>query len=465
MRTPTATLPLSAEQRAVLLSIAKSQTAPHREVRRAKALLLAADGMATYRIAAEIGASPASVTTWRARFTEEGVPDLGKVRKGRGRKPTIPQDKVEEIVRATTTTTPPASTQWSTRTMAEAQGVGATTIQRIWSSRKLQPHRVDPFNVSTDPHFEEQLMDVVGLHLNPSDRAVVLRVDEESRAALARGVLSLISGSQQNAYFGRPRTRRPASREQEIRKGVRLKKKLVKAFRWESFQDPVRTAVLIRDIGDEDYPNFVDAPDFLRTKPEPWHMAAVLRCSHEGLMICRMTAEGWCMPDGSWDVLQDTLRDMSLGGFHYEYRNSLGLDVPPLNGTEEAWEAFGAVNPGERVDIDFVQLLPYESIREVDEVGDLVSKAPHLFCTFAGESGPYSPDWRTFGTTKGAHVTHELLRSDRRGLFPEDLAGTSTLLELVTRVQLAISDGAYFAELATLFRTEMAAQFTGFGHP
>ena len=151
MRTPTAALPMSDGQREVLLSIAKSQTAPHREVQRAKALVLAADGMATYRVAAEVGVSPASVAKWRTRFAEEGLRDLGKVRKGRGRKPTIPQAKVEAIVRATTDTTPPASTHWSTRTMARAQGVSATTVQRIWSSRKLQPHRVDTFKVLDRP--------------------------------------------------------------------------------------------------------------------------------------------------------------------------------------------------------------------------------------------------------------------------------------------------------------------------
>ena len=172
---------MSDGQREVLLSIAKSQTAPHREVQRAKALVLAADGMATYRVAAEVGVSPASVAKWRTRFAEEGLRDLGKVRKGRGRKPTIPQAKVEAIVRATTDTTPPASTHWSTRTMARAQGVSATTVQRIWSSRKLQPHRVDTFKVSTDPEFESKLVDVVGLYLNPPDQAVVLCVDEKSQ--------------------------------------------------------------------------------------------------------------------------------------------------------------------------------------------------------------------------------------------------------------------------------------------
>jgi len=181
MRMPTAALPMSDAQRAVLSHIAKSQSAAHREVQRAKALLMAAEGLATSRIAALIDVSPTSVAKWRARFAEDGLRDLGKVRKGRGRKPSIPADKVEAIVQATTGSRPQAATHWSCRSMARAQGVSATTVQRIWSSRKLQPHRVSTFKLSTDPRFEEKLVDVVGLYLSPPDQAVVLCMDEKSQ--------------------------------------------------------------------------------------------------------------------------------------------------------------------------------------------------------------------------------------------------------------------------------------------
>jgi len=165
----------------MLVSVAKSQATSHREVQRAKALLMAQDGLATYRIAASLGVSPASVTSWRNRFSEEGLRNFGKVRSGRGRKPSIPQKKVEAIVHATTATKPETATHWSIRSMAHSQGVSATTIQRIWSSRKLQPHRVSTFKLSTDPRFEEKLVDIVGLYLNPPDRAVVLCMDEKSQ--------------------------------------------------------------------------------------------------------------------------------------------------------------------------------------------------------------------------------------------------------------------------------------------
>jgi transposase len=118
---------------------------------------------------------------WRTRFTEEGLAKLGEVRKGRGRKPSIPAAKVEAIVDATLHEAPPGETHWSCRTMAKAQAVSSTTVQRIWSARGLKPHLVKTFKLSNDPHFEEKLIDVVGLYLNPPDKAVLLCMDEKSQ--------------------------------------------------------------------------------------------------------------------------------------------------------------------------------------------------------------------------------------------------------------------------------------------
>jgi transposase len=98
MRKPVAALEISVGQRELLESVARSQSGAHREVIRAKALLMAADGVANTAIAQALSVSPASVANWRARFAEEGLAKLGQVRKGRGRKPTIPQDKIDEIV-------------------------------------------------------------------------------------------------------------------------------------------------------------------------------------------------------------------------------------------------------------------------------------------------------------------------------------------------------------------------------
>ena len=181
MRRPSPALSLTDSQHATLESLAASQTAAHREVTRAKALLLAGEGVANTAIAARLDVSPSSVVAWRSRFAEDGLAKFGRVRQGRGRKPSIPAEKVEVIVEATLHSKPPGQTHWSCRSMAKPQGVSPATIQRIWSARGLKPHRVETFKLSNDTRFEKKLVDVVGLYLNPPDKAVVLCIDEKSQ--------------------------------------------------------------------------------------------------------------------------------------------------------------------------------------------------------------------------------------------------------------------------------------------
>ena len=189
---PAAALPMTAAERETLETLSRSRTAPHQQVLRAKALLLAADGEANIRIAEEVGVTPVTVRAWRQRFTEDGLGGLEKIREGRGRKPSISEATIAEIVRLTTTTTPDGATHWSCRTMAKRVGVSSATVQRIWSDLGLQPHRVDTFKVSNDPKFEEKLVDVVGLYVNPPGKAIVLCMDEKSQIqALDRTQASL----------------------------------------------------------------------------------------------------------------------------------------------------------------------------------------------------------------------------------------------------------------------------------
>jgi len=180
MNKPAAPLGMTASQRQTLESIARSQKAPHRLVLRAKALLLAADGMANTQIAAQVAVSLPTVREWRSRFSAQGLRDFGQVAEGRGRKPSISAEKVDEIVRLTQGSKPAGETHWSTRSMAKATGVSPASVQRIWSSRGLKPHLVKTFKLSNDPRFEEKLVDVVGLYLNPPEQAVVLCMDEKS---------------------------------------------------------------------------------------------------------------------------------------------------------------------------------------------------------------------------------------------------------------------------------------------
>jgi transposase len=193
MPSPAATpLRVSLAQREVLERVARSTTAAHREVVRARVLLDAADGIANVVIARRRQVTAVTVRSWRAAFETDGLSGWGTVAKGRGRKATLSDEKVAEIVELTTKTKPPGQTHWSTRTMAERAGVGKDTVRRIWNELGIQPHRVETFKVSNDPAFTEKLIDVVGLYLNPPERAMVLCMDEKSQIqALGRTQASL----------------------------------------------------------------------------------------------------------------------------------------------------------------------------------------------------------------------------------------------------------------------------------
>jgi transposase len=171
---------MTAAQREVLDRVARSSTAAHREVVRAQVLLEAADGTANAEIARRHPVSVITVRAWRAAFEIDGLSGWGEVKKGRGRKPSISEDTIAEIVELTTKATPPAATHWSCRTMAARVRVSPATVQRVWSELGLKPHRIDLFKISNDPRFTEKLIDVVGLYLDPPDQAMVLCMDEKS---------------------------------------------------------------------------------------------------------------------------------------------------------------------------------------------------------------------------------------------------------------------------------------------
>ncbi len=192
MRAATVPLTITRGQRQILKRLAASSVAPHREVVRAKALLLASEGLANTAIGAQLEVSPSSVAAWRSTFASEGVVKFAQVHPGRGRKASIPADKIDEIVRLTQQGKPDGETHWSCRSMAKAAGVSPATVQRVWSSRGLKPHLVKTFKLSNDPKFQEKLVDVVGLYLCPPDKAVVLCMDEKSSVqALDRTQASL----------------------------------------------------------------------------------------------------------------------------------------------------------------------------------------------------------------------------------------------------------------------------------
>lgn len=181
MNKAAAPLTLTDHQRRTLEAWARARTTPQGIVLRAKIVLAAADGTANQRIAKELGTTRSTVLLWRGRLPEGGTAALTRIAPGRGRRPRYTAERVAQIVEATTQTRPEGATHWSTRTMAKAQGVSKATIQRIWYAQGLQPHRTKRFKLSRDPRFTEKLTDVVGLYLNPPDKAIVVCVDEKTQ--------------------------------------------------------------------------------------------------------------------------------------------------------------------------------------------------------------------------------------------------------------------------------------------
>lgn len=175
-------LEVTDEQRAELERIARSSSMPHRSVLQAKALLLSADGVAIYEVARQLQVASNSVRSWRRRFEAEGLEGVGRIAKGRGRSSWLPAGTVAEVVRVTLEESPDdGSTQWSTRTLGVKMGVGKDTVARIWRDHNLKPWRTKGFKISNDPDFEAKLVDVVGLYLNPPERAVVFSFDEKTQ--------------------------------------------------------------------------------------------------------------------------------------------------------------------------------------------------------------------------------------------------------------------------------------------
>lgn len=174
-------LKMTDEQRGLLSVWTRAKTTPQRTVLRAKICLLAADGKSNNAIAKELRTSRPTVIQWRRRFAEKGPAGLAEDAPHGPSHQALPPEKVKAIVEATLHTTPPGATHWSTRTMAKAQGVSNATVARIWDAHGLQPHRVETFKLSRDKRFVEKLTDVVGVYLNPPDKAVVLCVDEKSQ--------------------------------------------------------------------------------------------------------------------------------------------------------------------------------------------------------------------------------------------------------------------------------------------
>jgi transposase len=171
---------LSSEERERLEAWARRRKSAQALAARSRIVLLAADGLKNTEIAAELGIRRATAAMWRSRFAVDRLDGLlDEPRPGRPR--TISDAQVEEVIVKTLESAPRDATHWSTRSMAAEAGLSQTAVSRIWRAFGLQPHRQDTWKLSKDPQFIEKVRDVVGLYLNPPERAVVLCVDEKSQ--------------------------------------------------------------------------------------------------------------------------------------------------------------------------------------------------------------------------------------------------------------------------------------------
>src|SRR3954463_14162213 len=171
---------LTDAERAQLQAWTRRRTSAQALALRARIVLAAAEGLKNTEIAEQLGINRAMAAKWRSRFAEHRLDGLtDDPRPGRPR--TISDEQVDAVITKTLESTPRDATHWSTRSMANEVGLTQTAVSRIWRAFGLQPHRQDAFKLSKDPLFVDKVHDVVGLYLNPPERAVVLCVDEKSQ--------------------------------------------------------------------------------------------------------------------------------------------------------------------------------------------------------------------------------------------------------------------------------------------
>jgi transposase len=176
---PVPPLTVTGEERETLERWTRRRTTAQALAQRARIVLSCAEGKTNTAVASELGLAKPTVGKWRTRFLAQGLDGLlDEPRPGAPRK--ISDAEVERVVTATLESVPPDATHWSTRSMARHAGLSQSAVSRIWRAFALQPHRTETFKLSKDPLFIEKVRDIVGLYLNPPERALVLCVDEKS---------------------------------------------------------------------------------------------------------------------------------------------------------------------------------------------------------------------------------------------------------------------------------------------
>jgi transposase len=152
---------------------------PQQVALRCRIVLACGRGESEAAIAAKMDVNRKTVRLWRKRFIKDGLDGLWEIAPGRGRKATYDAERVKAVIDATLQSKPKGHTHWSCRLMAASQGLSKSTVSNLWRSHNLRPHQTKTFKLSRDPKFLEKLTDVVGLYLNPPDKAIVLCIDEK----------------------------------------------------------------------------------------------------------------------------------------------------------------------------------------------------------------------------------------------------------------------------------------------
>jgi transposase len=181
MFTPAAALSLQESQVHQLKGLARAGTTTQRVARRCRVILLAHEGTSNHAIAQQLGLSRPTVNATRAAFLRGGIEAIRRDPKRKRSRRVLNKELEQRILDTTLKTKPPDGTHWSVRGMARQLGVSRMLVQRVWQRFDVQPHRVERFKLSNDPHFDEKVRDVVGLYLDPPDQALVLCVDEKSQ--------------------------------------------------------------------------------------------------------------------------------------------------------------------------------------------------------------------------------------------------------------------------------------------
>ena len=180
MGRPNKALLIGEADRLQLRALVRSRSMPHSLVRRARIVLLSGEGQSNREVARRCGVSAPAVSHWRRRYQERGLAGLhDELRPGRPR--THDDEKVAELINLVVQRKPEHATQWSVRSAAAVTHISKSTVGRYFALFGLQPHRSKSFKLSTDPFFVEKVRDIVGLYLNPPDKALVLCVDEKSQ--------------------------------------------------------------------------------------------------------------------------------------------------------------------------------------------------------------------------------------------------------------------------------------------